>query len=592
MNRLIIREIHREHQQWYRWMGILLLCLIMASQTFAQQNTTTTPKTPSLSSNDAKRYQYFFLEGNIKERHSETEAMDLYLHAAEINPQAAEVWFALVSFYYSLGQNDKALACIERATKLDPDNSAYLERLAQVYILNKKYTEATDALERLYTKDLSRTDVLRHLLQLYGMDNNFDKMLDVLNRIDVVEGASEETTLTKMQIYDMQGKKKESYNELKSLCNKYPSNLSYQIMRGNWLLQNGKNEDALKIYKEVLAKEPDNELANMSILDYYLAAKDTLKADQTLSKLLQSPATATENKMALLKQAYNRYCEISDSTIMLRFVDEALSTPQTNADIYLFKTSCMAYYKKPEAETVPVLEKALAVEPDNITARLNLLAYYGSQDECERIIDLCKPAHEKFPNEIVFYFYQGLSEYQLKRNDDALNTLRTGLSISHNDDQKAVVANMYGIMGEILHEKGLEKEAFEAYDSCLVYNPDDIGTLNNYAYYLALEGKDLKKAEQMSYKTIQAEPTNSTYLDSYAWILFCEKRYQEAKIYIDQAIQNDSTLKMVYIEHAGDIYFKAGETDKAIELWKRAAADDPDNALLQRKIKLQKYIEK
>ena len=60
----------------------------------------------------------------------------------------------------------------------------------------------------------------------------------------------------------------------------------------------------------------------------------------------------------------------------------------------------------------------------------------------------------------------------------------------------------------------------------------------------------------MSFKTIKAEPKNGTYLDTYAWILFMEERYHEAKIYIDQAIANlDSTQNNnTVIEHAGDIY--------------------------------------
>ncbi len=523
---------------------------------------------------------------------NQTEAMDLYLHAAEVNPNAPEVWFALVSYYYSLGQNDKALECIERAAKLDPDNSAYQERLAQIYILNKKDAEAITALERLYTTDLSRTDVLHHLLQLYGAENNFDKMIDVLNRIEVVEGPSEETTLTKMQVYDIQGKKNKSHDELQALCTKYPGNLNYQIMMGNWLLQNDRKADALKIYKTVLEKEPDNELANMSILDYYLAVGDTLQADRTLSLLLQSSATSFENKEALLKQAYNRYCEISDSTTMLRFINEALSAPQPNDDIYMFKAACMTYYKKPDADITPVLEQALAIEPDNSNARLRVVIYKAQQREHQRVIDLCQPAIEMHPDEMAFYFYKGLAEYELQHNDDALSTMRSGLTCSYENQPTEVIAIMYSIIGEILYDRGQHDEAYQAYDSCLQYRPDDAMTLNNYAYYLSLDHKNLKKAEQMSYKTVQAEPTNSTYLDTYAWILFCEKRYQEAKIYIDQAIQNDSTLSNIFVEHAGDIYFMAQEPDKALDLWKQAAENDPDNALLQKKIKLKKYIEK
>ena len=150
-------------------------------------------------------------------------------------------------------------------------------------------------------------------------------------------------------------------------------------------------------------------------------------------------------------------------------------------------------------------------------------------------------------------------------------------------------------MGDILHQKGMEKEAFEAYDSCLVWKEDNIGCLNNYAYYLSVKGIRLDDAEKMSFRTIKAEPKNATYLDTYAWILFMQKRYDEAKTYIDQTLENDTTPSAVLFEHAGDIYYHVGEKEKALEYWQEALeqSDESDGRqqILTRKIKLKKYLE-
>ena len=114
--------------------------------------------------------------------------------------------------------------------------------------------------------------------------------------------------------------------------------------------------------------------------------------------------------------------------------------------------------------------------------------------------------------------------------------------------------------------------------------------LNNYAYYLSESGGNLIKAEEMSYKTIKAEPQNATYLDTYAWILFRQERYAEAKIYINQTLQCDSDSSAVIVEHAGDIYAKCGDIDKAVELWTAALKKSPDNELLASKTRQRKYI--
>ena len=149
-----------------------------------------------------------------------------------------------------------------------------------------------------------------------------------------------------------------------------------------------------------------------------------------------------------------------------------------------------------------------------------------------------------------------------------------------------------------MHQKGMEQEAFAAYDSCLVWKEDNIGCLNNYAYYLSEKGIRLDEAERMSFLTIKAEPKNATYLDTYAWILFMQKRYDEARKYIDLTLENDDDTSAVLLEHAGDIYFHAGEKEKAVDFWQQAlerASDDSEikgdrQQILIRKIKLKKYV--
>ena len=117
-----------------------------------------------------------------------------------------------------------------------------------------------------------------------------------------------------------------------------------------------------------------------------------------------------------------------------------------------------------------------------------------------------------------------------------------------------------------------------------------MGCLNNYAYFLSLHGGDLTKAEQMSYRTVKQEPSNSTYLDTYAWILFMQERYAESKLYIDQAVASDSLASDVILEHAGDIHAMNGDVVKALEYWRKAKEAGSESKVLIRKIRQKKYI--
>lgn len=540
-------------------------------------------------------YNYFFLEGvRQQEMGNLTAAFDLLRHARDLNPNAPEVYYLLAPYYVDLKDDTRSRAYYERAATLDPENSSYIEKLGQLYVSQKDYPNAINAYEKLYALNKARVDVLQILYQLYGSQNEFQQMINVLNRIEVLEGGSEQISLSKMQIYEQMGEKRKEYDELKSLVDSHPLDLNYKVMFGNWLLQNGKKKEAVKLYRNVLKEEPTNALAKLSLLDYYRTIGDQATVDVITQELLQSPKTEKETKIALLRQVIssNQQANVSDSAEVMKLFSQALSVPQTDADILMMKAAYMSLKKMPKAEINRVYEQAIDVEPDNSRARIALIQNIWDTGDYDKVIAICRPAQEYNPEEMVFYYFQGMAQYQKHENDAALQTFRKGVSQIKADSNPDVVSDFYALMGEILHEKGRLAESFQAYDSCLQWKPDNIAAMNNYAYYLSEANKDLPKAEQLSYKTIKAEPNNSTFLDTYAWILFQQKRYEEAKIYIDQAIRSDSTLTGVVKEHAGDIYAMTGDIDKALEFWQQSLKGGNQSAVLKKKIQLKKYVAK
>ena len=538
-------------------------------------------------------YNYFFLEAiRQQDMGNLTAAFDLLRHAHDLNPQAPEVYFQLAAFYVDMKKDALAREYFEKAASLDPDNSVYQEKLGKIYVTQKDYPNAINAFERLYESNKTRSDVLQILYQLYGSQNEYKMMIKCLERLETLEGTSEQIALSKMQIYEQMGEKRKEYDELKALVDSHPLDLNYRVMFGNWLLQNGKKKEALQKYRDVLKEDPNNSLAKLSMMDYYNEIGDKATVKTILQELLQSSKTEQTTKLELLRQVITSSQKDNnpDSTEVMRLFSVALSGPQVNADIYMLKAAYMALRKQPKAEINRVYEQAIEVEPDNSRARIALIQNIWDSKDYDKIISLCRPAIEYNPDEMAFYYFQGMAQFQKHDIDAALETFRKGVGQIKPDSNPDIVSDFYAIMGDILHEKGRNNEAFEAYDSCLQWKADNVAALNNYAYYLSEENKDLTKAEQMSYKTIKAEPNNSTYLDTYAWILFQQKRYEEAKIYIEQAIRNDSTLSNVVKEHAGDIYAMTGDIGKALDFWQQALKAGNDSATLRKKIQLKKYI--
>jgi tetratricopeptide (TPR) repeat protein len=547
-----------------------------------------------LSYNDEQRFKYFYLGAVDQQmKGNYAGAFDLLNHCQEINPDAAEVYFMRSAYHALLNNDSLSLADIQKAAELNPQNNVYLERLAGAYIGSGKYDEAIEAYEKLYANNHDRDDVLNVLIRLYGQQKDYDNMLQTINRLENLEGSSEEITLARMRVYSLKGDKQAELAELKDLSKKHPNDMNYRVMMGNWLLQNELPADALKEYEYVLAQEPDNLMAQMSMLDYYNAIGQDSLAAELQEKLVVSPSTPLNSKMTLMRGIVNsNEQQGGDSTEVLRIFRHILAQPQKTSDMWELQAAYMSLKQMPQDSIDNSLRGALEVAPDNAGVRLQLIQSKWKEQLFDDVISLCKPALEYNPDEMAFYYFLGLAYFQKEEKDKALHTFQLGVSQINSESNKEIVSDFYAIMGDILHEKGREQEAYVAYDSCLQWKDDNLGALNNYAYYLSEKGKDLQKAEKMSYRTIKAEPKNSTFLDTYAWILFMQGRYEEANIYIEQAVQNDSTVSDVILEHAGDISAKLGNMKKAVEWWEKARDAGGNSKVLIRKIKLRKYLKK
>ena len=548
----------------------------------------------TLSYNDRQRFNYFFLEA-IRQQNAEhyTAAFDLLQHCLDIQPNAAEVYYTQALYYSQLKNDSLALANLEKAAALRPDNSSYIERLAQFYINTGNYNKAIDTYEKLCANNRENEDALQILMQLYNQKKDFQGVLRTVNRMEEINGNSEDITLTKVRAYEMLDNKKAAYQSLKKLSDEHPNDISYQLMLGNWLMQNEREKEAYRIFNEALKEEPDNAYAQASLYDYYKAKGEDTLAVRLRDKMLMSPKTDAETKVNLIKQVLKENeSEGGDSTKILQLFTRILKENPKDGTIAELQAAYMSVKQMPDSMVNAALTYVLTINPDNSGARIRLLQNKWKEKNWDEIITLCEQAQAYNPDEMAFYYFMGIAYFQKDDKDKALDTFRKGVSEINAQSNKDFVSDFYAIMGDILHQKGRPAEAFAAYDSCLQWKPDNIECLNNYAYYLSEKGKDLSRAEAMSYKTIKAQPTNTTFLDTYAWVLFMQKKYAEALSYIDQALANDtdSVKSATVIEHAGDIYAMNGKTDQAIDYWKQALEIGGKNALISRKIKAKRYI--
>lgn len=559
-----------------------------------QKDKPAAPAAPSsrqdhLSKNDRARFQYFFLEAVRQQQAGQyAAAYDLLEHCRQIDPKSAVVYYMQAQYLSQLGKDSLALKNYETAARLNPKNDSYQERLALYYLAAKNYAEATKVYEQLAANNRDRDDILNVLIKLYQQNRDYDKMLDAINRMEQINGESEEIMLSKVQVYEMKGDKKNAYKALKQMADSHPDDNMYSILLGNWEMQNGKQKEAYKIFSRVVSEEPDNTYALSSLYDYYRSAGNDDEAKAMSDRILLGKTTPSDSRVQFLKMAINENeSNRVDSMLTVALIDSVQRVAPKDSSVAELKVLYLAQKNMPQEMLDSALVQLLDITPDNAGARFQLIQNLWTRQAWEEIAALGANGMLYNPDQLAFYYFTGLARYYLKDDLGALNAFQHGTAQIHKDSNPDIVSDFYGIMGDIYSQREEKAKAFAAYDSCLAWKPDNALVLNNYAYYLStMPGGDLKRAEEMSAKSVKMEPKNGTYLDTYAWILYGQERYAEAKIYIEQALANDtdSVISAVVLEHAGDIWAKNGDMTKAGNYWRQALANGGDKDTLNKKI--------
>ena len=546
----------------------------------------------SLTPEQQRKYDYFFLEAmRLKEKKDYASAFGLFQHCLDIHPNAASALYEVSQYYMFLRQVPQGQEALEKAVANAPDNYWYSQGLASLYQQQNELDKAVTLLEQMVVRFPAKQDPLFNLLDLYGRQEKYDEVISTLNRLEKRMGKNEQLSMEKFRIYLQMKDDKKAFQEIESLVQEYPMDMRYQVILGDVYLQNGKKQEAYDVYQKVLAAEPDNPMAIFSMASYYKQTGQEELYQQQLDTLLLNKKVTPDTKVGVMRQMIveNEQAD-KDSTQIIALFDRIMKQEQDDPQIPMLYAQYLLS-KNMEAESVPVLEQVVDLDPTNNAARMMLIGAAVKKEDYKQIIKVCEPGIEATPDALEFYYYLAVAYNQAEKPDSVISICKRALEHKTADGKKEIVSEFYSILGDMYHTQKQMKEAYAAYDSALVYNPSNIGALNNYAYYLSVERRDLDKAEEMSYKTVKAEPNNATYLDTYAWILFEKGNYAEARIYIDNAMKSEGGDKSdVIVEHCGDIYYMTGDVDGALTYWKKALEMGSESKTLKQKIEKKKYI--
>ena len=533
-----------------------------------------------------RRFDYYYYEAlNAKAQGKYDEAMDLFLHCHHLDSTNANLLVELGTFQTVLKEKEMALSYFKKAVSYDKTNYYYnmiLAGLSKDLALKQEVIDILEYLRELYPDNL---ELLYEMAKAYADNEEFEKAIEQLNELEQIVGVSEMLIINKFHLYSLMKNREKAFETIEQIIEKYPDEQQYIILIGDLYMEDNQPEKALGYYEEAEAMDSDNPELILSMINYYEKVNNKAAAQTELEKAIGSSSMEADSKIELL----TRYL-----TVMQQNKQDL---KQANP---LFKTLFEQYPNNRELNLIygNLLflqeDKIGAVEQYKIFIEDNLDNPAGYEqiirvalpdEDYETVKNVTTQALKHIPDEPQFYYYLGAVNFQMANHKEALRVFEEGLEKAYFRNP-VLKSDFHGQIGDIYHFMKKSDEAFLSYDEALRLNPQNLHVLNNYSYYLSLEGRELDKAEMMSGITIKAEPMNPTFLDTYGWVLFQQGSYILSKIYIEKAIEySKDKLSIEIFEHYGDVLFKTGEEERALEQWKRAEELGGNSKTLKRKIK-------
>ena len=492
-------------------------------------------------------------------------------------PDNDAVWYYLGLDEAMLGNADAAISYLRKAVELDPHNYWYKRRLADLYHAAGEIEMVVQMDESILSEFPDKTEVLYDLLDLYVRQQKFEKALSTLDDIERVTGPSEQAARTRYDLLRQLDRNEEAIKALEDFNDQFtsPSVLS---MMGDYYLSEYRDTLALSCYDEALRTQSDYVPAILGRAEVFRITRRYPEYFATVNSFIDNGNIPVQAKGMYVG---NIIRSLDPAIINLHkdgfngMVDRLVQRHPT--DTTALATSGGFYYATGQLEKgVECFRKAADLHPESLNQTVSCIQILIMAERWEEVRDRCIAAFDRF-QELGFMDYLNSANYYLKDYDAVIRNCR--YLIVREPKNTELVKSCWAQIGDMNHLQGNSKEAYKAYDKALKIDPDYALVLNNYAYYLSEDGKQLKKALAMSKKTVEAEPDNATYLDTYGWILHLLGKDKEAKPYFKHAMLYGGKDSAVQLDHYAEVLYALGEYDLAKVYWSQAKAKDTEGEI-------------
>jgi tetratricopeptide (TPR) repeat protein len=495
------------------------------------------------------------------------------------------VYYALSQLHLMKNEQEKSADYIRQAALADPNNIWYSQELAYMFFETGNYAEAIKHFEKLVKYEP------RNVEWLYGYAESLvkaGKIGDAIKAYDKMEdqiGKHPELGLQKFKLYLQLKQDEKALNEINEARKEFPQDPQLIAALVDYYFQKGKEDKAIEMLEELIKADPDNGRAHLALADIYRQKGQQKKAYTYLIKAFACQDVTIDNKMQILINILDNSYKIDPEVFEL--VELTVQHHPTEAKAHSIRGDYMLRVDRDD-EALISYKEALKYDKSIFPIWNQVLVMLYQNGDFNELYNDSKDCLNYFSTQPQVYLLLGVGANQLKKYDEAIDGLKTGLDFLVND--KAIEAEFNGQLGEAYFGKKELAKAKEYYDKALKLDPKSTLLRNNYAYRLALAKTDIEKALGLMDFVQVSNDQSPNFMDTKGFILFQMGKYPEAKLFFERAYKLNPKDKVI-VEHMGDIYFKLGDKDLAVELWKEAKDKGSVNQVLDKKIEKKEYYD-
>ncbi|MCJ8210695.1 tetratricopeptide repeat protein [Mucilaginibacter sp. RS28] len=569
--------------------GLALWPALAAAQTSPAAKVQQGAQPRVLTSTDSLMIRQLYFSA-IREKTIENFSLagEMFNRILQMDPRNDAAMYELANIKKQGNDYATAQQLLETAVELKPDNEWYWVGLASTYEKTNNIQKLENVFTQLIRINPNNPDYYLDKANALAIAQKYDAALAVYDDLEKITGPTDELLSKRQRIYLSQGKVDKATAALKEAIDNNPGEVKYYLMLGEIYNSNGFNNEAINAFQKALKIDPQNGYAHLELADVYRNTKNYEGSFNELKLAFAIPGLPLDQKVRILMGYVPKFPDPNAKASALELSRILVNTHPDEARAYavygdmLLQNQKYKEAKEPYRKSISLNDKIYAVHEQLVRIELGDSDFSGAIKDGENALTL-------FPNQAWMNYLVGVAWAQKKNQQKALGYLKNATSLETQD--KDLLSQCYSAIGDCYHELKNDQQSDAAYEKSLTYNPDNAYTLNNFAYYLSVRGVQLDKAEGLSKRSNEIQPSTASFEDTYAWILFKQKKYREAKEWIEKALVHDKDHNAVQTEHYGDIMFYLGDVEAAVQNWKKARSYGAQSSVLDRKINEKKYIE-